>query len=232
MESIEVFHALHPVLLDLFQSVEVGPSHALERGEVATLGGLIFLLKAVEDVADAETRARDLVGIGRADALARGTDLRFALGGLDGAVENAVGWHDEVGFLRDVEALAQGMAGLLKALGLIHKQVGGEHDTIADNVHLAPLENAGGNGAEHVFLTIKLQGVSRVRAALEARHGVVAWCEDINYLSLAFIAPLETQEDVNFTCFHRCFYLIFSCFPVFFFSDWRVMRCWQRVQTP
>ena len=115
------------------------------------------------------------------------------LGGLDGAVENAVGWHDEVGFLRDVEALAQGMAGLLKALGLIHKQVGGEHDTIADNVHLAPLENAGGNGAEHVFLTIKLQGVSCVRAALEARHGVVAWCEDINYLSLTFIAPLNCR---------------------------------------
>ena len=106
------------------------------------LGSGVLLREVLEDVAHTQTIAADLVGIGGADALAGGAHLILTLLGLVGGIEHTVGGHDEMRLLGDMQTALQLMATLLKGLGLVHEEVGGEHHTIADNVHLTTLEDA------------------------------------------------------------------------------------------
>ena len=63
---------------------------------VALFSRSIFLLEVVEEVAHTQSVAAHLVGLGRTDALARGTYLRLAFRRLVGFVEQTVGRQDKV----------------------------------------------------------------------------------------------------------------------------------------
>ena len=176
---------------------------------MACLGGSIFLLKMLQNVAHAQTGAAYLVGIGGANALTRGAHLVLALLSLVGGIEHAVGGHNEVRLLRNMQALLQRVSALLQRLGLVHEEVGSQHHTIAYNVHLVTLEDARRDAAQHIFLPLKLQCVPGIGASLESGYNIIAGSEHVNYLSLAFVAPLQTQQDVNLSFVHHsCYYLL------------------------
>ncbi len=151
-----------------------------------------------EDVAHTQSVARNLVGVGGSDALACGAHFVLALGSLVGGVEQSVGRHDEVCLFRNVESLAQGVPAALEVAGLVHKQVGSQHDAVADDVDFVSLEDTRGNGSQDVFLSFELKCVARVGTALEACYHVVSWGEHIDHLAFALIAPLEAEKHIYF----------------------------------
>ena len=73
-----------------------------------------------------------------------------------------------------------------------------DDDTGADEVHLAVVQDAGGDDVQHRRLTIDDERVARVVAALEARHEVRPRRQPIYDLPLAFVAPLGA--DSNYRC--------------------------------
>ena len=120
-----------------------------------------------------------------------------------------MGGHDEVCLLGDVESLAQGVSAAFEVDGFVHEEVGGEDDSSADDVDFVALEDAGGDGAEDVFLSFELEGVSCVGASLEACDDVVVGGEHIDYFSFSFVAPLEAEEYINFVCHEGCLFIRF-----------------------
>jgi len=103
-----------------------------------------------------------------------------------------MGRHDQVSLIRDVQARLKLVSALSQLLGLAHKEVGGQHHAIADDIDLATLENSGGNAAEHIFLALKLQGVAGIGSTLKAGYHVIVGREYVYDLTLALISPLKT----------------------------------------
>ena len=177
---------------------------------MAGLGGCIFLLEVLQNITHTQAGAAHLVGIGGADALAGGAHLVLAFLSFVGSIEHTVGGHNEVCLLRDVQALLQWVPALFQCFCLIHEEVGSQHHAVADDIYLVALEDARGNAAQHIFLSLEFQCVPCVGAALETGHHVIAGSEHVDYLSLAFIAPLQSQQDVNLSFVHHfCCYLLF-----------------------
>ena len=162
----------------------------LQHLDVAGLGCLILALEVVQDISHAQAVAADLVGVCGADALARRAYLGVALGSLVGRIQQTVRGHDEVGFLGDVQAFFQRMACGFEGFGFGFEKGGVEHHAVADEVHFVALEYAGGDGTEHVLLSVELKRMSGVGAALEAGHYVVSGGQHVDYFAFAFVAPL------------------------------------------
>ena len=139
-ELAQVLDAFQPLLL-YFCDV-VFESERLQDGLMASLGSSVLLFKVLQNVAHAKSYTAHLVGIGGADALAGGAYFVLAFLGFVGCIKHTVGGHDEVSFLRDVQAVLQFMATLLKSLCLLHEEVGSQHHTVADDIDLLTLENA------------------------------------------------------------------------------------------
>ncbi len=192
METAQIFHAFHPCFLGLLKSLKICPAHRSEHLQMALLVGGILRLEVIQDVTDTQSVAAHFVGIGRPDTLAGGAHLVFALGSLKRAVENAMGRHDQVSLIRDVQARLKLVSALGQLLGLAHKEVGGQHHAIADDIDLATLENSGGNAAEHIFLALEFQGVAGIGSTLKAGNHVIVGREYVYDLTLALISPLKT----------------------------------------
>ena len=109
------------------------------------------------------------------------------------------------------------MPGFLQILGLLHEKVWRKYDTVAYYVHLAALEYARRYASQNVFLTLKLKGMACIRTALKACHDIIFRRKHINNLALAFIAPLQTEQDINFAFFHIRSN-VYSCYLCFLFS--------------
>ena len=67
-----------------------------------------------------------------------------------------------------------------------------EHYTVADDVHLVTLEDSGGNGAEHIFLSFKLKRMTGIRSALETSYYVIVRGQHVDNFTFAFVSPLES----------------------------------------
>ena len=113
-----------------------------------------------------------------------------------------MGGHNQVGLLRDVQTLLQLVTTGLQCLGLFHEQVGSQHHAIADDVYLTALEDTGRNRTQHILLTFELQGVACIGTALKTSYHIILWGQHVNHLSFTFVAPLQTQQDVNFSLIH------------------------------
>ena len=71
------------------------------------------------------------------------------------------------------------------------------HHTIANEVGNAGMENAAGQGIQHVFLPVKLEAVPGIGAALKTGNNIVARREVIGDFTFAFVAPLQAQDYIN-----------------------------------
>ena len=75
------------------------------------------------------------------------------------------------------------------------EQGNGIHDhTVANNALLTGPEDAGGNEVKNVFLTVANNGVASVVTALSPHHDVGFLREEVDDLSLTFIAPLGANH--------------------------------------
>ena len=173
------------------------------------LGGSILLVEAVQNVTHAQTVTAHLVGIRRTDALTRGANLVLTLCSLIGSVQHTVRGHNQVCLLRDVQTRLQLVAARLQGLCLVHEEVRGKDHTVANDVDLATLENARGHRAQHVLLTLELQRVTSIRTTLETGYHIILRGQHVDHLTFSFIAPLQSQQNVNFSFVHCCFFLSF-----------------------
>ena len=105
----------------------------------------------------------------------------------------------------------------LKCLGFVHEEVWSKHHTISNNVHLATLEDAGGDGTQHILLAFKFQRVTGIRSSLETGNHIVLRGQHIDHLTFSFVAPLQAQQDINFSFVHNALFIQF--FYSLFCSD-------------
>ena len=75
------------------------------------------------------------------------------------------------------------------------QRLGIEHDAVSDRAAHSRMQNAARDLVEHEGFLADLNGVAGVRAALVAHHPVGALGENVDELSLAFVAPLRTDDD-------------------------------------
>lgn len=141
VELAHVFDALHPLLL-LLGNVVVGVVQVAQNLLVACFERLVFLVEVVQDITYAQTYAGSFVAVSRANALASGANLVLALCCLVGTIEHTVGRQNEVGAAADVQTLGQFIAGSFEFVGLGHKEVGGYHAAVANDIDFALVENA------------------------------------------------------------------------------------------
>src|SRR5581483_8833380 len=107
----------------------MGEDEVVVVQHLAQLGGQAL---AVEQVADADGAAGDLVLVGGADATAGGADLVFAAGALARLVELDVVLQDQRAGLGDLEATAHRDAARLQALDFLDQAGHVDHHAVAD----------------------------------------------------------------------------------------------------
>ena len=105
---------------------------------------------------------------------------------------------NEVRLLGDAELAGEIVAALGQLLGLGPEQNGIDDHTVADDIGLATLENPRRNRAQDVLLTVELKRMAGIGTALETRYDLVAGRQYIHDLALALVAPLQTEDHVDF----------------------------------
>ena len=197
VETTQVLDRREPLLFQLGDVVLAG--QAAQDLLVASLGAGVYLFEiGAQHIAHAHAVAADLVGIGRADALAGGADPGAALGRLVRSIEDAVRGQDQVGLLRNAELLGEVVAAGRERFGLFTEKDGVDHHTVTDDIGLTALEYARRDRAEHVFLAVEFQCMTGIGAALEAGYDLVARRQHIHNFSLALVTPLQAEDNVNF----------------------------------
>ena len=152
----------------------------------------IFLIEVIQNIAHTQTVTADLVGVSRTDTLARSANLGFPFCRLVGFVQQAVGRQDQVRFLGYIETLRQRVSRLRQFFRLFHKQQRVKHHTIADDVHLAPLEDTRRDTTKHVLLSVELEGMPCIGSSLETGYHIITRRQYIHHLAFALVPPLET----------------------------------------
>ena len=220
-ETPEVIDGLEPLTLQVGDVV--GITEPLQNLLVAGLGAGIDRLEiGAQQIAHAHAVAADLVGVGGTDALAGGADPVAALGSLVSGIEDSMRGKNEVRLLGDAELAGEIVAALGQLLGLGPEQDGIDDHTVADDIGLATLENPRRNRAQDVLLTVELKRMAGIGTALETRYDLVAGRQYIHDLALALVAPLQTEDHVDF--FH------YELMTVFL--DAKDVFCIQRYKKP
>ena len=166
-------------------------AHGACHGQVLALELAVALDEVgCQDVAHADAVAGNLVGVGGADALEGGAYLGAALGLLVGGVHHAVGGQDEVGFLADKQVLCGIDTFLGEGVNLLAEDAGLDEDPVAYEVGFLLVEDAAGDDVQHMLGAVELEGMASVGAALETGYYVVFGGQDVDNLTLAFVAPL------------------------------------------
>lgn len=107
--------------------------------------------------------------------------------------------HDAVAACVD-EQLVGGNALLVQAVDLAEDSLRIDNNTRADDVDALRIQDAGRNQLQLVLLTAGYNGVTGIVAALAADNQIRLACENINKLTLAFVAPLSAE---NYLTWHR-----------------------------
>ena len=102
-----------------------------------------------------------------------------------------MGWHDQMGFLRDHQLLLQVVPVIGQRFGFFLKEKRIDNHPVANYVCLPTLEYARGDGAEYVSLSAKLKRMSCVGSPLEPRYRIVLRRQYVDHFAFAFVAPLE-----------------------------------------
>ena len=173
---------------------------AFER-EVVQVEQLAQLLRealGVLEVLDAQRAARDLVLVGRADALAGRADLagaaRFAQR-LARLVDRDVERQDQRARLADEETRADVDADRLQPLDLAEQVHRIDDDAVADVAGHAVAHDARRDQLQRRLDAVDHQRVAGVVAALEAHHRLRVVGQPVDDLALAFVAPLGADDD-------------------------------------
>ena len=197
-EAAERLDGLEPLLL-VIAYIEIRISQIRDGSQMA---GLQRVVAGTEirsgDVADTQADTRDLVSVGRAYALEGGANLRLALGGLVRSVEYPVGREYEIGALGNLQAGSAIKSHFLDLGNLVHQNHRVYDHAIADDVRRPVAENAGRHRMEDKTLAGEMNGMAGIRSALETGNHVIVRSQHIDDLAFALVAPLHSQNHVNF----------------------------------
>ena len=92
------------------------------------------------------------------------------------------------------------LALLVQTVDLAEDSLRIDNNTRADDVDALRIQDAGRNQLQLVLLTAGYNGVTGIVAALAADNQIRLACENINKLTLAFVAPLSAE---NYLTWHR-----------------------------
>ncbi len=150
--------------------------------------------RGVEEIDDAEAVTVDLVLVSRADAATGGADGLASGCGLGCELDHAVVGQDDLGAVGDeqlaIRATGDGQACLAQFFDFAKEGCGVEDDTIADDSSAAGAQDAAGDELQHVFFAVNDDGVTGVVASSIAGDHIELLGEDVDDLTLAFVAPL------------------------------------------
>ena len=149
----------------------------------------------VDQVDHAQAGARRLVAVGRADAALGGADLVLAFERLALGVQFAVIGKDQVGGLAEEQVALDFDAELAQPLDFLDEADGVDHHAVADDADLVLAQDARGDQVQDVFLSLDVDRVAGVVAALRADHDVRLLGQHVDDLAFAFIAPLGADQN-------------------------------------
>ena len=147
----------------------------------------------VEEVLDADTDARRLVCVSRANAATRRADLQRTEADLVLRVEQAVPGHDHVRIHRDAQTSRRAPT-RLERVELSTEHLGINYNAVAEDANLVGLEDAAGQQMELEGLIAMHDRVARIVATLVARHDLESLSEQVDDLAFALIAPLGSNN--------------------------------------
>jgi hypothetical protein len=99
-----------------------------------------------------------------------------------------------VGLVADDEPIADRDAGLRQLVDLGEQRLRIDDHPVADDAADAGVQDARGQQPEHELAPVRIHGVPGVVAALIARHNRKVRRQQVDDLSLAFVAPLRAQD--------------------------------------
>ena len=148
----------------------------------------------VEQILDTDALAGGFVLVARADTALGGADLVLAEALLIGAVEIFVPRHDDMCIAADLQILAR------NALRLEHRHFLHEHtrvddDAVSDDGNSILVHDTRRHQVQRQFLVTVDDSVSRVVSTLVAHDVVVLARNEVGDFTLAFVAPLGTDEN-------------------------------------
>ncbi len=147
----------------------------------------------VEQVLDADPKARCLVRVTGSDATSRSADLEAAELRFACRVEIHVVGHDQMRVGADPQ-VADGDALALQPLELVDQDLRVDDDAVADDARRPRVQDAGRDQVQLELLGAANDRVAGVVAALEAHDEVGLLGEQVGDLSLSFIAPLGAHD--------------------------------------
>ena len=116
-----------------------------------------------------------------------------------GGVNGAVVRHDQMGLGADFQAVGADIDPLgRQGVHFLQEGLGIKHHTVADDAHLAGMQDAGRDNVQDVFFAVHNDSVPCIVSALETYYKVNLAAEQIDDFALAFIAPLS-PDDGNIT---------------------------------
>src|SRR4029078_5854840 len=146
----------------------------------------------LEQVLDADSQPRRLVGVGRADPALVRADLQRAEPPLAALMDRDVPRHDQVRLAADTDAAGVDPAGF-EPVELADEHLGVDHAAGAEEALLA-VQDPRRHVVELVLLAAGDDRVPGVRAALVAADEVGVLRQQVDDLALAFVPPLRADN--------------------------------------
>ena len=157
-------------------------------------------------------RPQDLVGIGRADSSASGSDgivtrvLRKQF--LQCAIEHLVMFQHEVASIGDVDAGLCIDSSTLNRVDLFDEFHGIDDHAVSDHTLDVRIQDPRRDQVQCVFRITNDHGMSGVGASVVPDHHVMSGGQKIDDLALAFVTPLKSDDrGVSWQCLRT----VFSC---------------------
>src|SRR5271170_5793935 len=146
--------------------------------------------RGVQQVDHAETAARHLVFVRRADAAAGGADLLPAGRALRSQFDHPVVGEDHLRTVGDEQLAVDIDSEFAELANLLQKGHRVEHHAVPDHASAIGAKHAAGNKLQDEFLPTDNDRMPGIVATRIARHDGEPFRENIDDLAFAFIAPL------------------------------------------
>ena len=136
-----------------------------------------------------------LVGIERSDALLGGAVHLVLQAGLLQRVQLPVPRQQQGSPMADHQILRRDADACgAERLHLLHQIFAVQRHAVAQNVHHAAAENAGGQQVQGKFAHVVDDGVARVAAALIPYHYVILLRQVVHHAALTLVAPVDAYD--------------------------------------